>query len=110
MLSQWRGRKQGKLNRLVHMPPQAPSQCKEENGTGPIRGFIQMNACGGDDEKNLMCLLRGETKYKVGEKTVAASQAQDSKSAVRLSPSSFSSTSGSSDGLTFLKRDGRFRI
>lgn len=39
------------------LPPQAPSQCREENGTGPIRGFIQMNACGGDDEKNLMCLL-----------------------------------------------------
>lgn len=54
---QWRRRKQGKLNRLVHLPPQAPSQCKEENGTGPIRGFIQMNVCGGDDEKNLICLL-----------------------------------------------------
>jgi len=52
-----RGRNWGKLNRLVQMPPQAPSQCREENGTGPIRGFIQTNACGGDDKENLMCLL-----------------------------------------------------
>ena len=35
-----RGRNQGKLNRLVQMPPQASSQCREEHGTGPIRGFI----------------------------------------------------------------------
>lgn len=39
-----RGRIQEKLNRLVQMPPQALSQCREENGTGPVRGFIQMNA------------------------------------------------------------------
>lgn len=105
-----RGRNQGKLNRLVQMLPQAPSQYREEHGTWPIRGFIQTNACGGDDKENLMCLLWGETKYKVGEEMVAASQAQGSKSAVRPSPSSFSSTSVSNDGFTFLKRDGRFRI
>lgn len=92
------------------MPPQAPSQCMEEKGTGPIRGFIQMNACGGGDKENLMCLLSGETKYKVGEEMAAASQAQGSKSTLKPSPSSFSSTSVSSDGFTFLKRDGRFRI
>jgi len=40
----------------------------------------------------------------------AASQAQGSKSGVRPSPSSFSSTSVSNNGFTFLKRDGRFRI
>lgn len=51
-----RGRNQGKLNSLVQMPPQAPSQ-RRENGTGPVRGFIQTNACGGDDKENLMCLL-----------------------------------------------------
>lgn len=105
-----RGRNRGKLNRLVQMPPQAPSQCREENGTGPVRVFIQMNACGGNDKENLMCLLPGETKYKVGEEMVAASQGQGSKSAVRPSPSSFSSISVPSNGFTFLKRDGRFRI
>lgn len=51
-----RGRNWGKLNRLVQMPPQAPSQHRE-NRTGPVRGFIQMNACGGGDKENLMCLL-----------------------------------------------------
>lgn len=57
-----------------------------------------------------MCLLGEETKKKGGEETAAASRAQGSKSVLRPSPSSFSSTSVSSDGFTFLKRDGRFRI
>lgn len=58
-----------------------------------------------------MLTMRRDEIQRVGKEMAAASQAQGSKSTVRSSPSSFvSSTSVSSDGFTFLKRDGRFRI
>jgi len=51
------GRNKRKLNRLDQKPPQIPSHCREEDGMGPVRGFIETNARRGGDTENLVCLL-----------------------------------------------------
>lgn len=111
MLIQWRGRSHGKSLILTGSNATAgPIPVYGREGDRTRKGLYSDSVCGGSDKENLMCLLWGETNYKVGEETVAASQAQGSKSTLKPSPSSFSSTSVCSDGFTFLKRDGRFRI
>lgn len=39
--AQGRGRNKRKPNRLGQAPPQAPSQRREENGTGPARALFR---------------------------------------------------------------------